>query len=120
MSKYIINGEWKSDAIEFYGEWFRRFEAILSSVQNLGDPEKRTIVTIYLPDGLAEQGDPIEDDKYPDLVALPLDPGTIIIQLIPYQIIVGDPSKLSRPPIICLEDIEAEGRSIKVLAIPAS
>ena len=120
MSKYIITGEWKSDGIKFYGEWFTRVEAVLPSVQDPKDVKKRSIVTTYLPENLAGSGNAIEDDEYRELVELELAPGMIIMRLVPYSIIVGDPSSLSRPLILCVEDVAVDGSSMKTLAIPAS
>ena len=123
MSNYIIQGEWKSDGIKFYGQWFTRFEAVLPTVQepkDMNEKRKRTIVTIYLPEDLAGKGTPIEDEEYRELKEVDLPPGTIIMRQVPYSIIVGDPSSLPRSPLLCDEDLAVEGRSIKTLALPAS
>lgn len=112
---YRIQGEWKSEGYKFFGEFYTKFEAVLPS---MNDPNRINLVTLYLHEGLSGSGTPVENGEYPDLVELELEPGTYIMQLVPYSIIVGNPQ--NRPSQLFLEDILPEGRSIKMLAIPAS
>ena len=112
---YKMHGEWKNDGYKFFGEFFTRFEAVLPS---MNDPDRRNIVTLYLQENLAGSGEPITDEDCPEMVELVLEPGTYLMQLVPYTTIVGNPE--NRPSQLFLEDLIPEGRTIKMLAIPAS
>jgi hypothetical protein len=112
---YQIQGEWKSEGYKFFGEFFTKFEAVLPS---MNDPNKTNLVSLYLQENLEGSGTPIENADFPDLVELELEPGTYIMQLVPYSIIVGNPK--NRPSQLFVEDVMPEGKSIKMLAIPAS
>ena len=49
-----------------------------------------------------------------------LEPGTFIVRMVPFTIIVGDPTKVHRTDRLTFEDIQVERDSFKTLAIPAS
>ena len=114
--RYKIRGLWvPNEGHDFFGETFPKFVAELPDIQ---DSTRNTTVTLYLPKEYAGKGNPVEDD--PRLVELELEPGTYIMQLVPYTIIVGDPSKATRSPVIFADDVMVERSPIKMLAIPAS
>jgi len=105
MAGYKISGQWDMDnQRNFYGEEYIRFLADLPTPQGVN-----TSVGIYLPSSL-RTGAEYEE--------LELAPGTKILKLVPFTIIVGDSTDVPRDPFITSEDLNVE--AISVRAIPAS
>ena len=107
---YSIKGLWDMEnSREFYGIKFQRFLADLPSMQ---DEAKTTPVAVYIPQKYFKDG---SEGK---MVELNLEPGTYIMQLVPFTIVVGDPTGLPRKPILYSDDLMVENSAIR--AIPAS
>lgn len=109
-TRYKVKGLWDlENSREFYGIKFQRFLADLPFMQ---DETKTTSVAIYLPQKY------VNDGSAGEMVELELEPGTYIMQLVPFTIVVGDPTGLPRKPILYSDDLMAENSAIR--AIPAS
>jgi hypothetical protein len=109
--RYQIRGQWDPDVTRpFYGRTFNRFLAELPARQ----AGAATItVAVWLPiEYKSANCGPGQ------IVDLELEPGTYLMQLVPFTLIVGDPTGLPREPVIQAEDVMVERISIR--AIPAS
>jgi len=117
--KYFLIGTLLKEPVHtFHGAKYVRFASELPVGMDAGN--KIESEELWIPDYYIEKVKPDDSDPDGQRQKVELEPGTFIVRMVPFTIIVGDPTKVHRTDRLTFEDIQVERDSFKTLAIPAS